>query len=58
MLQVSNARARAAGLRFKSTQEVVRETLDWAKSRPADHELRAGLKAERESELLEILSGN
>jgi 2'-hydroxyisoflavone reductase len=57
MLQVSNARARAAGLRFKSTQEVVRETLEWARSRPADHEMRAGLKPEREAELLELLSG-
>lgn len=57
MLQVSNARARAAGLRFKSTREVVRETLEWARSRPADHEMRAGLKPEREAELLELLSG-
>jgi hypothetical protein len=58
MLQVSNARARAAGLRFKSTEEVVRETLEWAKSRPVEHEMRAGLKAEREAELLEALSGS
>jgi len=56
MLQVSNARARAAGLRFKPTEEVVRETLEWACSRPADHEMRAGLKAEREAELLKTLS--
>jgi len=57
MLQVSNARACAAGLRFKSTEQVVRETLEWAKSRPGDHEMRAGLNAEREVELLEALSG-
>ncbi len=57
MLQVSNARARANGLKFKSTEEVVRDTLEWARSRPADHEMRAGLNAEREAELLETLSG-
>jgi len=56
MLQVSNAKARAAGLKFKSTEEVVRETLEWARSRPTDYKMRAGLKAGREAELLEALS--
>lgn len=54
--RVSNARARAAGLKFKPTEEIVRETLEWALSRPPDYELRAGLKPEREAELLELLS--
>jgi len=57
MLQVSNARACAAGLKFESTEEIVRETLEWARSRPADYEMRAGLKAEREAELLGLLAG-
>lgn len=52
---VSNARPRAAGLKFKPTEEIVRETLVWARSRPADYELRAGLKPEREAELLKKL---
>ncbi len=56
MLQVSNARACAAGLRFRSTEEVVRETLEWARSRPVGYEMRAGLKAEREAQLLGLLS--
>jgi 2'-hydroxyisoflavone reductase len=53
--RVSNARARAAGLTFKPTEEIVRKTLVWARSRPADYELRAGLKPEREAELLKKL---
>jgi 2'-hydroxyisoflavone reductase len=56
--RVSNARARAAGLKFKPTEEIVRETLEWARTRPADYELRAGLKPEREAELLKKLEGN
>jgi len=56
LLQVSNARGRAAGLKFKSTEDVVRETLEWAKSRPVDYEMRAGLNAEREAELLGLLA--
>lgn len=54
--RVSNARTRAAGLEFKPTEEIVRDTLQWARTRPADHELRAGLKPEREAELLKLLS--
>ena len=54
--KVSNARALAAGLEFRSTSEIVRDTLQWAQSRPADYEMRAGLKPERDTELLELLS--
>jgi 2'-hydroxyisoflavone reductase len=53
--RVSNERAQAAGLMFRSTEEIVRDTLEWAKSRPADYEMRAGLKPEREAELLKKL---
>lgn len=45
-----------AGLKFRPLEETVRDTLEWAKTRPADHEPRAGLKAEREQELLELLN--
>jgi 2'-hydroxyisoflavone reductase len=41
-----------AGLTFRPLEETVRDTLAWAKTRPADHEWRAGLKPEREQELL------
>jgi 2'-hydroxyisoflavone reductase len=50
--QVSNERAKAAGLDFRSTEQIVREILAWAQTRPADHEMRAGLTAEKEEKLL------
>jgi len=46
-------RAIAAGLRFRPLADTIRDTLAWAATRPADHEWRAGLKREREAELLE-----
>ncbi|HET9913631.1 MAG TPA: NAD-dependent epimerase/dehydratase family protein [Anaerolineales bacterium] len=46
-----------AGLKFRPLEETVRDTLEWAKTRPADHEWRAGLTAERESQLLATLNG-
>ncbi len=48
----SNARAIAAGLKFRSIEETIRDTLVWARIRPADYMWRAGMKAEREAELL------
>lgn len=56
--RVSNARALAAGLEFRSTEEIVRNTLEWARSRPANYEMRAGLRLEREAELLKELEEN
>ena len=53
--RISNARALASGLEFKSTGEIVRDILDWASSRPADYEMRAGLQPEREAEFLKKL---
>jgi 2'-hydroxyisoflavone reductase len=52
----SNARAIAAGLKFRSIEETIRDTLAWARTRPADHAWRAGMKAEREAELLQAWS--
>ena len=49
------SKAIQAGLKFRPLEETVRDTLAWAKTRPADHEWRAGLKAEREQELLALL---
>jgi 2'-hydroxyisoflavone reductase len=56
--RVDISKALNAGLKFLSLEQTVRDTLEWAKSRPQDHEWRAGLKAEREKELLELLSNN
>jgi len=44
-----------AGLKFRPLEDTVRDTLTWANSRPADHQLRAGLQSEREQELLNLL---
>jgi 2'-hydroxyisoflavone reductase len=48
----SNDRAQADGLTFRPLSETVRATLLWAVERPANIEWRAGLKPERERELL------
>lgn len=54
MTQVSNARAVAAGLRFRPLAETARDTLTWWKSLPAERRQkpRAGLAPEREAALL------
>ncbi len=51
---VSNARALAAGLMFRPVDETIRDTVAWTKTRPADYQLHAGLKRERERELLSV----
>jgi 2'-hydroxyisoflavone reductase len=50
---VNCARAYAAGLTFRPLAETVRDTLAWDRTLPADAERRAGLKPERETELLQ-----
>jgi 2'-hydroxyisoflavone reductase len=54
---VSSARAIAAGLTFRSLAETIRDTLAWDATRPADTEHRAGLKHEREQEVLTAWHG-
>jgi 2'-hydroxyisoflavone reductase len=49
----SNHRAVSDGLAFRPLADTVRATLDWARTRPADHEWRAGMSREREAELLD-----
>ncbi|HEX2996715.1 MAG TPA: NAD-dependent epimerase/dehydratase family protein [Anaerolineales bacterium] len=53
--RIDVSKAIRAGLKFRPLEETVRDTLAWAKLRPADHEWRAGLKMEREQELLTLL---
>ena len=49
------SKAIRAGLRFRPLEETIRDTLEWAKTRPVDHAWRAGLTAEREAEVLAAL---
>ena len=44
-----------AGLKFRPLEETVRDTLEWAGTRPSDHVWRAGLTPEREAEVLAAL---
>ncbi len=45
-------RAVSNGLTFRPIEETVRATLHWARTRPDNHEWRAGLKPDREDDLL------
>ena len=54
--RIDVSKAIQAGLKFRPLEETVRDTLEWAQTLPADHEWRAGLKPEREKELLALLN--
>jgi 2'-hydroxyisoflavone reductase len=51
---VSVQKAVAAGLTYRPLHDTLRDTLDWAAARPADHKWRAGMTAGRETELLAL----
>jgi 2'-hydroxyisoflavone reductase len=53
--RVDVSKAIAAGLKFRSLEQTVHDTLAWAQKRPASHEWRAGLTAEREADVLAAL---
>lgn len=53
--RVDFSKAMKAGLTFSSLAATVKDTLAWANERPADYEMKAGLKSGREKELLEKL---
>jgi len=55
---ISSARAVAQGLRFRSLETTVADTLAWHDKQPEAQrqKLRAGLTAERETELLKLLN--
>ena len=55
--RVSVSKAINAGLKFRPLEETVRDTLEWAQTRPADHQWKAGLTAEREAQVLAVLRG-
>jgi len=50
--RVDVSKALNAGLKFRPLEETVRDALAWAKTRPSDHAWRAGLAAERETQVL------
>jgi len=50
------SKAIKAGLKFRPLADTVRDTIAWANTRSADHEWRAGLKADREEALLKLLN--
>ncbi len=54
--RVAVSKAIKAGLKFRPLNDTIRDTLVWANTRPVDHEWRAGLKPEREQELLRLLN--
>jgi len=45
-----------AGLTFRPLEDTVHDTLEWANTRPADHEWHAGLKWKRAQELINLLN--
>ncbi len=51
--QVGIQKALRNGLRFRPLELTLKDTLDWAYSRPADHVWRSGLSPDRELALLE-----
>jgi len=53
--QVDISKAVQAGLTFTPLTDTIKVIYDWEFERPADHELKAGLKPGREKELLELL---
>ncbi len=55
--RIDVSKAIAAGLHFRPVEETVHDTLAWAQTRPANHEWRAGLTAEREAQVLAALKG-
>lgn len=55
MLRANIERAVALGFTYRSLQETVTDTLTWLASRPTDQAWKAGLKAEKEKELLATL---
>jgi len=57
ILFCASARAEKKGMKFRSLETTIRETLAWQKGRPEEKQkLRAGLTLEREAELLAKLS--
>lgn len=55
-LAVDNQKAIKAGLTFRPIHESIRDTAEWAQSRPAGYQWKAGMDERRENELLTSFS--
>ena len=53
--RVDISKAIKAGLTFRLLEDTVRDTLEWAETRPSDREWKAGLSAEKEEKVLAAL---
>ena len=53
ILCVDVTKAMDSGLKFRQLSDTIRHTLEWAQQRPSNYEWKAGLTAERETELLQ-----
>jgi 2'-hydroxyisoflavone reductase len=53
--RVNVSKAIKSGLKYLPLEDTVRDTIQWASERPDDYEWKAGLRPEREKELLELL---
>jgi 2'-hydroxyisoflavone reductase len=53
--RVDISKAIKSGLTFRPLEDTVRDTLEWAKTRPSDREWRAGLGAQKEAKVLTAL---
>ena len=58
IFEARNDKAIAAGLTFRPIADTAREVLQWCRTRPTNHVWRAGLKPEREQELLRAWRGH
>ena len=56
--RVDISRAIQAGLQFRPLEDTIRDTIQWAETRPEDHEWRAGLNPTKENILLSVLKRN
>jgi 2'-hydroxyisoflavone reductase len=54
LAQLNVNKALEAGLKIRSLEQTVRDTLEWANTRGSDHEWKSGLTLERETELLKL----
>jgi 2'-hydroxyisoflavone reductase len=52
LMQVSVKKALKNGLTFRPMDAIVRDTLEFARTRPADYQLRAGIAPEKEARVL------
>lgn len=52
MMNASIRKATQNGLGFRPMRETIEDTLEWARTRPADYAWRAGMERQKEAELL------